>query len=255
MMSLLFAGFASADPLPRAFIDALADASLAERSEVVGDLIDINDYNVSLISRDIGGETFLLVASLVNGDYYDSFTEGVPYADAHPAIWVTVVPELKHFFAEKTAFPDDICLRVVQLLGMRPEDVSDGNGGPRVVEFWVRPADLVRPCPDPGISDREAELDFPAIVMEYSPDFYLGMDWSTSTPLSEDWMEGFNGNRNYDPGSSSSYPWTRLGYTYDWGDKEDHVGLSEFVMESDAVIYVHSVQSMDRGYFTAPANE
>jgi hypothetical protein len=26
------------------------------------------------------------------------------------------------------------------------------------------------------------------------------------------------------------YPWTSLGYTYDWGNPDNHVGLSEFVV-------------------------
>ena len=29
---------------------------------------------------------------------------------------------------------------------------------------------------------------------------------------------------------SKEYPWTRMGYTYDWGNTEDHVGVSEFVI-------------------------
>lgn len=29
---------------------------------------------------------------------------------------------------------------------------------------------------------------------------------------------------------SKEYPWTRLGYTYDWGDESNHVGVSEFVI-------------------------
>lgn len=255
LMSLLFVAAACAAPLPQAFIDALADAAVAERGEIVRDLVDINDYNQDLISRDIGGKTFILVASLVDGDYYDSYTEDELYAEAHPVLWVTVVPELKDFFAEKTAFPDDIYLRVIQLLGLRPKDVPGGKEYSRVVEFWVRPADLVRPCPDPEISDREAELDFPAIVKEFSPDFYLAMDWGSSTPVTVDWIEWFNGNRNYDPDVDWTCPWTRLGYTYDWGGGEDHVGLSEFIIETDAEIYVHSVQSLDRDYFTVSAGD
>ena len=29
------------------------------------------------------------------------------------------------------------------------------------------------------------------------------------------------------------YPWTRLGYTYDWGNPRNLVGLSEFVLRID----------------------
>jgi hypothetical protein len=30
--------------------------------------------------------------------------------------------------------------------------------------------------------------------------------------------------------ASKPYPWTSLGYTYDWGNPFTHVGLSEFVV-------------------------
>ena len=45
----------------------------------------------------------------------------------------------------------------------------------------------------------------------------------------------FNNRKNYiysnarSYPASSPYPWTRLGYTYDWGSR-NHVGLSEFVV-------------------------
>jgi hypothetical protein len=38
-----------------------------------------------------------------------------------------------------------------------------------------------------------------------------------------------------------SSPWTRLGYTYDWGDSKTHIGLSEFVIEQNATVTVKSV--------------
>jgi hypothetical protein len=30
---------------------------------------------------------------------------------------------------------------------------------------------------------------------------------------------------------SKPYPWTGLGYTYDWGSADIHVGLCEFVLQ------------------------
>ncbi len=250
----LFAASASGNSLPQAFIDALEDAAVAEESEIVYTLVDIDDHNPHLISRDFEGQTFILVASLVDGNYYDAYETDSLYEGSHPALWVTAVPELKNFFVEDISFPEDVYGRIIQLLGLRPEDAPGGKEYSRIVEFWVRPGDLLRPSPDPEVSDREAELEFPALVREYSPDFYLAVDWSTSppTPVRVDWMEWFNNNGNYDPRSEASFPWTRLGYTYDWGDEENHVGLSEFLMESHAVTYIHSVQSMDSSYFSPP---
>ncbi len=36
----------------------------------------------------------------------------------------------------------------------------------------------------------------------------------------------------------SAYPWTRLGYTYDWGGGGNEYGLSEFLIRKDAVVEV-----------------
>ena len=39
----------------------------------------------------------------------------------------------------------------------------------------------------------------------------------------------FNGNIEYSY-IDSSYPWTRLGYTYDWSGGDDAYGLTEFII-------------------------
>ncbi|MBK8453511.1 MAG: hypothetical protein WAQ53_14365 [Thiofilum sp.] len=37
------------------------------------------------------------------------------------------------------------------------------------------------------------------------------------------------------------YPWTRLGYTYDWGKPNNPIGFSEFVIDKGAKVEVKSV--------------
>ena len=41
------------------------------------------------------------------------------------------------------------------------------------------------------------------------------------------------------------FPWTRLGYTYDWGESENHIGLSEFVVRKGADIEIDSVSTVN----------
>ena len=36
----------------------------------------------------------------------------------------------------------------------------------------------------------------------------------------------------------SAYPWTRLGYTYDWADNGQEYGLSEFLIRQGAEVEV-----------------
>ncbi len=40
-------------------------------------------------------------------------------------------------------------------------------------------------------------------------------------------------------------PWTRLGYTYDWGASQNHIGLSEFVLRKGANLEVDSVTAVN----------
>jgi len=37
------------------------------------------------------------------------------------------------------------------------------------------------------------------------------------------------------------YPCARLRYTYDWGDLDGEVGLSEFIIRAGASVEIHSV--------------
>ncbi|MCL4692577.1 MAG: hypothetical protein KJ060_08715, partial [Candidatus Hydrogenedentes bacterium] len=112
-------------------------------------------------------------------------------------------------------------LRAEQLLGLPPHD-----GKTRFVEFWVDPSDLFRPSPDPAVTDHEAELDFPGseLFVTVSSEY---VDWYESQVAI-----------SYGP---DGYPWTRLGYTYDWGNPLTEVGLSEFVIRTGATVTVKSV--------------
>jgi hypothetical protein len=110
----------------------------------------------------------------------------------------------------------NVTLRTLQLLGLPPN-----NANTYFVELWVSPQSLFRPTPDNDINDTVAQLAFPA----------------SATPEYKQW---FNSNiiYSYFP---ERYPWTRLGYTYDWGNSNSHVGLSEFVLKQNSTVIVKSV--------------
>ena len=153
--------------------------------------------------------------------------------------YVTVVPELKNFFKETTA----TSLRIAQLLGLPP---SDAQNKVCFLEMWVSPKDIFRPSPDPEITDHEAEIDFPGdqysnLLRKYDPSEKVFADQAcdpTQCPACNQWGQcGFTDYRNYFQNrtkfiytGSAPYPWTRLGYTYDWGNAAHHTGLSEFVI-------------------------
>ncbi len=128
-------------------------------------------------------------------------------------VWVTHAPEVKQRCAAFSADPDALRLRLQQLLGL-PAQVED-----RVfVELEVARADLFRPCPDPDPAKAQCGADFPADAGE----------------AHKSWMAEQFLSRYRQPGG---YPWTHLGYTYDWAGGSI-AGASEFVLRKGARITV-----------------
>ncbi len=141
-------------------------------------------------------------------------------------VWVTLVPFVRDFCRATGLSGEALDLRLAQRLGL-PPDV----GYSRFVEMWVRPEDLFRPCPDPEISDRECELQVPV------PTRSVRVDTAHTA-----WMEdaaSYGSEENL----SDAYPWTRLGYTYDWHPETSEVGPSEYVIRTGATVDVTSVTS------------
>ncbi len=190
---------------------AISDAKIAEPAEIYPNLIPILETNCYLFWKD----KRVLVATWTK--YPDVYRVLDTLTIVRGDVWVTVVPEIRDWFQSNGAVADTV-LRIEQLLGLPP--CSDYS---YFIEMWVDPADLFRPAPDNEITDKICELDFPA-----------GTDESY-----KQWFRN-NSQHSYTP---SGYPWTRLGYTYDWGPSESEIGLSEFVIKNGSIIIVKSVVS------------
>lgn len=194
--------------------NAIIDAMVAEEDEIYDDLIAITEDNDYLIWQEDGQEKRVLVVTWTG--YPDSFPDGNTVTTWWGEPWVTVVPEIRDWFGDNYAGETDMILRAEQLLGL-PRDAAYTH----FVELWVQPDDLFRPTPDNEITDRAAQLEFPESAQEW-------------------YIEWFNENiiYSYFP---MRYPWTRLGYTYDWGNEDSEIGLSEFVIKKDSEVIVESV--------------
>lgn len=145
--------------------------------------------------------------------------------------WVTAVPELRNFCRDfQPSAEEPLILRLEQLLGLPPM-----VGKTRVVELWVDPDDLFRPTPDDQITDTVAQLTVPPpSAFDSEEDYEFARDWYNSQ---------LAGQRYDDP--KQGYPWTRLGYTFDWGNSESEVGLSEFVIKAKSPAKVERVSSTE----------
>jgi len=236
-----------------AYLQAVLDSSLVTPAKVYQGLIPITNDNHQLIWENGVVGSRLLVTSWMGsaGAYYkcpaggcsagDTCKEGKECPTYKWDTWVTMAPELKNFFSGTP--PSS--LRLAQLLGLPPEYATPGD--PReaqyLLELWVSPKDMFRPCPDPEITDKECQTDYPS-----------SMFWSFTSDEKVKATEGgvlafmdyrgwFDNRTRFIysytyPASNSSaplpYPWTRLGYTYDWGNP-GHIGLSEFVVHGNRV--------------------
>ena len=199
---------------------AIRSAMYPEARKVDNNLIPINKQNLKLVWNTIDGEDYILVVTWKqNVSYYQKYIDSTYYNTGNYPIWVTTAPELaERMKKEKTI---DINRRLVQLLGLPPNATYS-----YFVEFWVRPADLFRPCPDKEVSDKRCEICFPA----------------NTDAVHINWINSSRIDRYYQCDLYQQYPWTELGYTYDWNPRnKSHIGLSEFVISANSNIKVKAI--------------
>ena len=202
--------------------EAVEQAMTPDSSKIDSQLIRIIQTNKALIWRTINGEVYLLMISWKNNvSYYRPYTDSLFYNTGNYPIWVTAAPELKERMKKESGGDQD--LRLKQLLGLPPDSQFKW-----FVEFWVRPVDLLRPCPDSEITDDRCQLFFP----QKTDSAYI------------QWINANRISRYYQQKLYANYPWTQLGYTYDWSPKnKTHKGLSEFVIGSHRKIVVGKIIS------------
>lgn len=179
-------------------------------------LIGLTAANKDLVHKQIEGEDYILMVTWKAKDYYPD--SGV-YENGNFEIWVTAAPELRQRMAGQHL--KDTSMRIRQLLGLPPE-----AGNKLFVEFWVRPNDMFRPCPDKEVGDNRCNL------------CYTHSDSADANHLR--WMDANRLSRYYQCNLQQRYPWTQLGYTYDWNPaNKTHIGLCEFVVQPHSRIYVN----------------
>jgi hypothetical protein len=204
------------------YSNAMVDASVALPEEIDDRLTRVDPSNARLSWRtNAQGKFEVKVASFMSYSTATNFYSIGFHELAFGDQWVTVYPELRDFCGDYSG-PNPV-LRVKQLLGIPPTAGND-----TVVEFWVDPEYLFRPTPDPEVNDNTAGL-------VGGPDSPLMTPGVREQPFWAAWFNNTYATRDYGMtnGIFNAYPWTRLGYTYDWASTTPHhFGLSEFVIPS-----------------------
>ncbi|MDP2989402.1 MAG: VCBS repeat-containing protein, partial [Kiritimatiellota bacterium] len=210
---------ADMDILAAMYSNAMVNACNVVAGKIKKDLSPITADNTNLIWRTNPTTSIreVLVASYMKfadatNYYHVGQTSSFRYAES----WVTPVPELKNIARNFTG--TNIYLRLKQALGLPATSLND-----TIVEFYVDPQYLLRPSRDPEITDQEAEVAFRTNT-PYAP--------MVSTNYTA-WFQSTIVSRNYGMTSGvwNAFPWTQLGYTYDWLKTGNNVaGFSEFVL-------------------------
>jgi hypothetical protein len=202
---------ATGGPSPEALYQAaIDDARTAAPSEIVTTLTPLVPSNDNLIWRTTADSARQVLVVTWGGSETLPDAAAGGTVTASEDVWVTAAPAVRRFCRSLDRTGRALDLRLAQRLGLPPD--ADYT---QFVELWVRPADLVRPCPDPEVSDRECERTAP-VPREH-------------VRISESHREWFRELRRTSYGPDG-YPFTGLGYTYDWHPATDEVGPSEFVL-------------------------
>ena len=176
---------------------AMEDAVISEDDEVY-ELVCLVDGDENVI-WDQEGRVLLVTWH----DYQAECEAGDTMDPSLGDIWATSLGEMISWYEDNSSSVDDWELRFSQLLGVHADE-----GYTRFTAFWISTDVVLRPA---YVKDPTAQMinDYSAVGQgQYREWFDENIIWS--------YFE-------------SDYPWTRLGYTYDWSGDGDY-GLTEFLV-------------------------
>jgi hypothetical protein len=193
---------------------AIKDSKYPEVNKVTNNLWALSTSNPKTKWRDNKGEKEVLMVTWMNlsGAWETSIKSKVnqritlDQLTKGNRIWLTAFPQVKEFCHSckglRLNLPSQVMLplRLQQYLGLKLESRKT-----YFVEMWVKASDLVRPCIDSEINDSSCNL-LPHKIPESQQNLFKIQQ------------------------ESLAFPWTGLGYTYDWGyPQKPHIGASEFI--------------------------
>ena len=183
---------------------AVQDAVFADEEEILPLVEVVRDSDK--VTWNEAGDRILLLSW---HRYPDSYPAGEEVAFQWGEVWAFTDREIVRRYKEEKNSVTDWTLRLEQLIGLPPE-----KGYTHFSAFWVDPADVIRP----------------AYVTDITGQMKNTFDAEPSGDAFSKWYgEWYDGNIVWSY-FDSAYPWTRLGYTYDWADNGTEYGLSEFLI-------------------------
>jgi len=206
-------------------LDAKFDAAVKDASEALEEekftVVTLDEFSDKVSWN--ADKTQLLVVSLTSNP--DSYKEGET-VKADSVVWVVNEKELLMWFQDHKDGVRDWDLRFKQLFG-EPRT----SRATHMAFLWVSPNDLMRPAYVPDVKAYDMRTSFE------------GNDADNTERMM--WFKNW-----FDARAAKSYegpdarPWTRLGYTYDWGSDSDKYGLTEFIVVPGANMEVRFIRNL-----------
>lgn len=192
------------------YSDAVKDAAFADEDEILP-LVLLNENDPMTTWKD--GKILLLTWH----NYPDSYPEGETVTIQWGPVWTFTDKEIASHGKE---FSDDPEMRLKQLIAFAPDSEHS-----TVTGFWVDPQNVKRPAyqTDPTVGNMTNDFG-ESIDEEFKAWFDDNILWSY-----------YYGN----------FPWTRLGYTYDWADNGTEYGMTEFIVKSGAEVKVEFTETTE----------
>ena len=207
------------------YANSILDAMHAEQSEVVDSLWPITAANTKLQWKTINGQSYVLMASFMR--FPASYPEGDSITNTWGESWLFIPSQMKSRIGQSFNASSDTVMRICQLLGLPPKNSRSNT---HIAEIWVPASRLNRPAGNPSITTTTASADLIESV----------------TPAYESWFNNYIIYAYYHTLTSETdfhYPWTRMGYTYDWAPEAKKVGLSEYVLQASTGCWVEKVRT------------
>ena len=196
------------------YSDAVSDAMTIEENEF-HELVNIDENSDMVTINEDNGKVLMLTYN----NYPESYVPQTEFKCQYGEVWVFTDKEIINWYNDNKNGVTDWSLRLNQLLGL-PADKEYGY----VSAFWTNPDDLKRPA--------------------YETDITKQIDKNNLKMEDDEISELFNDNIIWSY-FDSAYPWTRLGYTYDWADNDTEYGLTEFIVMQDSVVDVEWTKTRD----------
>jgi hypothetical protein len=207
------------------YANSVADAMIADSSEVIDSLWPIAATNSHLQWKTIHGQSYVLMATFMR--FPSSYPEGDSITNTWGEAWLFIPAQMKSRIGQSFNASSDTLMRICQLLGLPPRNDRTNT---HIAEMWVPASQLYRPAGNPAITTSTAGAALmPGLPAEYGSWFnnYIVYAYFHTLQSSTDFH----------------YPWTRLGYTYDWAPGGKEVGLSEYVLQASSGCWVEKVRT------------